>query len=219
MYKEILTCPTQHNPESFTYLVHGILTKDDFNITKDEIEKIVAAIKNPNIFYRVALVGKLDDESARKLGYDGRISQIATYGMQGLIIEPPNDEVIQLAWNIDLGSPRGINFKKWVARHKGKIKRPLELLVDCSSNLPLANNELVLSGHHDTQVVGMFYTDTSPMKFFSERLRKIVSEIEDKEIPAIPFPDPLKVMPKLTASDLVAIRSQYEKSYRTFYQV
>ncbi len=192
MFTEILTNPKEHDPNNFIYLVHGINNGIN-SIMNEETIKKVTRIKNPNEYYRASLVGKLNEETAKEMfGLNQEIYQIGTYTNIGLIIKPPNDSIIQIAWNCDIGSPLNQEeLKCFVKKHRGKIKYPLELLIGTknSPNEPLINyNEIILKGDPNTRIVGIFYRQSLILKDEGERLRRIVSKVIKENVSLIELP-------------------------------
>jgi hypothetical protein len=197
MFKEVLTDPKKHNPEYFIYLVHGILAVEGTDL---KIEEKLKDVKTQGRFFRASLIGKMSKESAKKIGWDvfkeQDISQLITFGAIGFIIEPFNDEVIKIAWNADIGSPRDQeSLRKFVAKHKFKIKNPYELLTSTPDGL---HNELILEGHQGNAIRGIFvvegYERSKANLEALEALTTLISEemkVKASEIPVIKLPRPI----------------------------
>lgn len=189
-FKKFLTDPNEHNPENFVYLVHGILDGGN-GINPYEIERRTERVKDPDQFYRASMVACLDKKTAiEKLSYHDDIHQIATFGNVGIIIDPTDNGLVQIAWNCDLGSPVDPEeLRKYVEEHKGKIKNPFGLLTQTLKN-PLYNyNELILKGDKETEIKGVFYREGD---IESHRkaglLAGVVHRLYQVEIPVIGLP-------------------------------
>ncbi len=194
MFKEILTDPKEHDPNNFIYLVHSFINispDPDDGIPTQKVYDTIDRIMSPGKFYSASLIGRLDRESAKqRFNWDSEINQLGTYGLVGIIIEPPKDESIQIAWNCDVGSPSNQEeFKKFVTKHYGKIKYPLILLTETVG----LYNELILEGG-GTKIKGVFYKylDTPDSNDYNkdkaEQLRDIISKVVQDEVPIIKIP-------------------------------
>lgn len=215
MYKELLTNPKQHDLENFIYITHGVISGGG-RPRKDVVEYAVSKIKNHEEFYRASLIGKLTAENAKKLlGYDGSVSRIAPFGPEGLIVEPQNDDAIQIAWSHDLSSPKHPQYSEWVKSHKGKIKTPLDIL----TYTLIGHNEMALRGDTKTNIAGVFYVAISPKIPVRRELADIVSEIEGQEIPLVPLPFPSEIMRELSDAEALKIQSELNQSLQEFRKV
>jgi hypothetical protein len=216
MFKEVLTDPKKHNPEHFIYLVHGILTVKGTDL---KIEEKLRNVKTQGRFFRASLIGKLSKESAKKIGWDvfkeQGISQLITFGAIGFIIEPFNDEVIKIAWNADIGSPRDQEpLRKFVMEHKCKIKTPYELLTSTPDSL---HNELILEGHQGNAIRGIFvvegYERSKANLEALEALTTLISEemkVKASEIPVIKLPLPPLSQQDFRSSVMETINNCFE---------
>jgi hypothetical protein len=204
MYKEILTNPQNHNPDNFIYVTHGI--SDRFTMHSEEgisvslIKQKVERIRGRKFFYCGALVGRLDQETAKNIFSQYKInlpiSQLDTYGEVGLILDIANDSVIYAASASDFHSPKKQEeLKEFAIKHKGQIEKPLSLLLmGEGTEFGISDhNEMILIGHPETNISGIFYQDSSSKtENEGKLLMEIVSELENKEIVIIALPQPIK---------------------------
>ncbi|MEK6862361.1 MAG: hypothetical protein AABY07_10450, partial [Nanoarchaeota archaeon] len=107
MFKKSLTEPNEHNPNDFIYLVHGLLDWNGNGISPQEMKDKVNRVRDPNQFYRASMIAHLDGEAAKqRIGWHGgEVYQMGTFGDVGVIVDPAYDDLVQIAWNCDLGSP------------------------------------------------------------------------------------------------------------------
>jgi|TARA_Y100000310_G_C20605398_1_gene775225 hypothetical protein len=198
MYKEVLTDPKQHDSNNFIYLVHGIMDHSGLAekkvLTRYDVEQKINRIKDPEGFYRGSLIGRLEAETAKEKihWHGGPVSQTATFGNQGLILDPSSDDIVYIAWNCDLGSPwQNGEFKEWIMQHKGKKKDPLDLLTHSVGPSWANYNEMALRGDPATNVSGVFYVDLDDRAAFEGRLlQEMVSVLKGQDVPIIALPNP-----------------------------
>jgi len=193
MFKEVLTDPQKHNPSSFVYMVQGIV----YPFTDDKLEKIRAdvdekmeVLRDPKKYFCASLIGNLNHQnSLRVFGHNGKISQVGTYGNIGLVIEPYEEEQIQIAHNCDMGSPSEQEIKReFVSKYKGRIQSPFDLLTKTVGNGTFYN-ELILQGHPKTKVGGIFFRPTSKEgEYLSEMLRDTVNRKLESKVPIVEIP-------------------------------
>lgn len=181
MYREILTNPKRHNPDNFIYLVHGMMGEDEnysFQIVKETINKI----KDPAQFYRASLICNLKPENTKE-----KIVQLGIFGLVGFIINPMVEELIQIAWNCDLGGPEDQeSLRYYVEIHKGKIRQPSTLLTETREH-----NELIVKGDKKTSIRGVFYKDVSKeAEKIGESLERKARKILRHKIPIVKIPLP-----------------------------
>jgi hypothetical protein len=189
-FKEFLTDPREHNPGNFVYLVHGILDYGN-GTSLFEMERRTEGVKDPDQFYRASMVACLDKKTAiEKLSYHDDVHQVATFGDVGIIIDPTDNDLVQIAWNCDIGSPADPEeLRKFVEEHKGKVKYPCALLTQTLRN-PLYNyNELILKGDKGTKIKGVFYREGNiESERKAGRLVGFVESLYEIEIPVIGLP-------------------------------
>ena len=194
MYKEILTAPQNHNPNNFIYIVHAIHGGySNTNASRLPIRNRMNNVRTEGRFYSGSLIGKLDPETARKIFNKYRsnspISQTSTNGTLGFILGIPDDSVIRIAATHDLNSPKKQKeLRGYVDQHKDMKKPPLILLV-MNGDDSLLYNEMVLAGHPQTTISGVFYQDQdSRTETRGKLLGERVSQLEGKKIPIIALP-------------------------------
>ena len=113
--------------------------------------------------------------------------------MIGIVLAPPSDEHIKVAWNCDLGSPRDeVKLREYVRRHFGKLRHPLTLL----TNTPKVDgiNELIIQGDEDTSIGAVFYKFSDPWS--TSRARTLADAIEEnsgKNVPLLKLPKPTRL--------------------------
>jgi len=197
MFKIKLTDPKEHNPEDFVYLVHGLHNwHGDEKFSFDQIQDRISNVQDPTQFYRASMIGHLDEEAAKKrFIYHGKISQLATFGNVGLILNPAHDGLVYVAWNCDLGSPGDHEeLKKFAEKHKDKVRAPFSLLIETIEHEYVKYNEMIVKGHPDTEVQGVFYQGLNQeTEKEGKRLADIVSGVCKREIPVIGLPFKKKV--------------------------
>jgi len=191
-FKELLTNPLEHNPTGFVYLVHGFINHGAEGISREEMKRKCMRVIDSNMFYSASLISCLESELAmKKLGYNKEIFLVGTFGNFGLILNPPIDKVIYIAWNSDIGSPREQGeLRNFALEHNGKIKTPLELLI---TDGIYSYNELVIKGHEETSIDGVFYHDNPRGEEFGKRLCEVVSKIMQKDVPLVKLPKQPKI--------------------------
>lgn len=191
-FKELLTSPLEHDPNNFVYLVHGFINHGSEGITPEEMKRKAMKVINNNRFYSASLISCLESGQAMgKLGYNDRVFLVGTFGNFGLILNPPSDKAVYIAWNSDIGSPREQKeLKNFAVEHRGKIKSPLELL---TINGIYSYNELIIKGHEKTSIDGVFYRDNLRGEPFGKLLCEVVSSIVKKDIPLVQLPKELKI--------------------------
>lgn len=192
MFKEILTNPKEHNPNDFIYLVHGLLDWNGNGISHQEMKDKVNRVRNPDQFYRASMIAHLGGESAKqRFGWHGgELYQMGTFGNMGVIVDPASDDLVQIAWNCDLGSPwDSKELEKYVQEHKGKIRYPLTLLTQTKGPEDIKYNELILKGDENTIVKGVYFrSQDSETEYKGKQLGEIVSELMQKEVPIVALP-------------------------------
>ncbi|MEM3074552.1 MAG: hypothetical protein QW727_01250 [Candidatus Pacearchaeota archaeon] len=187
MFKELLTEPKNHNPTNFIYLVHSIIFHEEMN---DKINRV----RDPNQFYRASMIAHLDSESAKqRIDWDwhgGEVYQMGAFGSIGIIVDPAYNDLVQIAWNCDLGSPCDPKeLEEFVQKHRGKIKSPLYLLTQTKGLKDIKYNELILRGYRDTAIKGVFFrSQNSEIEYKGRQLGKIVSELMQSEVPIVELP-------------------------------
>ena len=123
MFKKVLTNPSEHNPNDFIYLVHGLIDYGNNGITPEDVTGKIGKIGSANEFYRASMLGQMDEDSAKqRVGWHGELYRMFTFGNVGLILNPANDEDIKIAWYCGLGSPNEPEELK-------KFVEPLEYLL------------------------------------------------------------------------------------------
>ena len=192
MFKKSLTEPKEHNPNDFIYLVHGLLDWNRNGISPQEMKDKVNKVRDPNQFYRASMIAHLDGESAKqRIGWHGgEVYQMGTFGKVGVIVDPAYDDLVQIAWNCDLGSPLNPKeLERFVQEHKGKIRHPLTLLTQIKGLDNIKYNELILKGDENTDIKGVFFRpQDSKTEYKGKQLGEIVSELIQDEVPVIELP-------------------------------
>ena len=195
-FKRILTDPDEHDPENFVYLMHGL--SHSMYDPKDSIHKLDSKVKRittPGEFYSASLVGVLDHEMMReKFGFWDTVNQTDLFGVYGFVLNPSeipvNDEIIKIAWYCDIGTPKNQEeVKRFVQEHEGKVKPPLHLLKSTVGRHPVKYNELVIEGHGDMDIVGVFYKDMNKdVRNKAMEFQKTMEDLLQRKLPLIELP-------------------------------
>ncbi len=192
MYPEILTNPLEHQRDSYVYCVYAFHQSNPALNTLEGIRATVDMIQNPNRLFSASLVGRLDPQTAQnRFGLYETISQTGMFGDIGLVIGLSNDAQVRIAWNCDLAS--GLTEderKKFVIEHGGKIKDPHYLLTQTVGYGCLGYNELIISGHEETNIKGVCYGRKSDLtKIKAELLGAILEHISGYKVPVVSLID------------------------------
>lgn len=192
MYKRLLTNPAEHDANNFVYIVHGIITpgfgKENitYGIAYMQAEEKIRRFNSPDEFFRASLIGRLDARTAKEKRYwhGGEISETGIFGSAGIIIEPALDELVEIAWNCDLGSPPGQEeLKLFVARNRMKRRPPQNIL----GNTKGPYNEMIIRGHAGTEVKGIVYMEGIGEQE-AQKLRYIAEKATGRKLPVIALP-------------------------------
>jgi len=194
MFKDVLTNPSEHKPDDFIYLVHGLLPYDGNEITPEDVGREISIIKTPNEFYRASMIGRMNEASAKqRLGWcGGELYRMFTFGDVGLILNPASDENIKIAWYCGLGSPNEPEkLRSFVERYKYRIVEPLCIFTK-STGLPddiLGDNEIIIEGDPATEIQGVFYRNSDQAYNDARMVQDVASEILQSNLPIIQLPN------------------------------
>src|SRR3989338_1016811 len=157
------------------------------------ISNALRKVQDPNDFYSASLVGRLSQERMRRIfgsWGDRDISQLATFGTFGLILQPEDTDV-WIAWDNDIGTPDDKEKRRDFAhKHKGKKKSWIDLLqTPLSYSKQASYNELVINGNPNTSIVGLFYTSIDEKsESTGKHLAQRTMDLLKRHLPVIPIP-------------------------------
>ena len=193
MFKKVLTNPSEHNPNDFIYLVHGLIDYGNNGITPEDVKGKIGKIGSANEFYRASMLGQMDEDSAKqRVGWQGgELYRMFTFGNVGLILNPASDEDIKIAWYCGIGSPNEPEeLKKFVEQHKGRVRSPLYIFTkSMNADDVLGDNEFVIEGNPATQIQGVFYRDNHNASEKAKMVQDVASEVIKSDVPIIQLPD------------------------------
>ncbi len=157
------------------------------------INHALRRIQDPDDFYSASLVGRLSQDRMKQVfgsWRDRDISQLATFGNFGFILQP-EDQDVWVAWDNDIGTPHDKDKRREFAhKHRGKKKSWIDLLqTPLSYSRDASYNELVINGNPNTPVVGVFYlVMNEKSEIEGKRLAQITMALLKRQLPVVPVP-------------------------------
>ena len=187
MFKDTVTNPLEHQTNRYIYIVYAFHQSNPAPNTLEGIKATVDRIQDPNKFFRASLVGRLEPHAAHeRFGLYGTINQTGTFGDIGLIVNLAKEEQVRIAWNCDLAS--GLTEDEligFVSKHDSRVRDPHYLLTQTAGNGDLNYNEIILNGHQETQLDGVFYKGGNLPQLRANILAAMLGQLYGHKVPVV----------------------------------